>query len=653
MTLNELPFVYFYTDKSIQMSFRRQLAFFLLLLSFNANAQKTENLLKKAFISADSSAYYFNKAKKTIRSDEDIAEYYFCKNAWHSDKGNLDSTIYYGNKASQKFIKLKSWLKLMYVYNNMGKAYNPAGEYEKAISAYFKGLKIAEQQHDLFWKGNFYQAIATSYHDFEDFEKGIYYGKKALKTFMSQTPQEPSNIAGALNITAINFDDWNKPDSALAYHYRVFDYVKGKDTIYLASTYNNIGNTLLKQKKYREARRWIETSARISEINKSTTIEKNYWYDRTTNYNNLAVIAFNLGDFAKADKYFEISRDAAVKSQNVEKLRDYYYGQYLFNKKRNNLAKAIDFQEHYIQLRDSVFDFQRAKTLASLETKYQSEKREKELLKSKADVLLARENLTQKNTQMLIISLVAITLAVIGWLVYRQQKLRNRQIVQQHELQTAIAGIEAQHELQNQRIRISRDLHDNIGAQLTFIISAVENLKYVFELKDTKLDRRLDSISNFARDTIVELRDTIWAMNHSEISFEDLRARILNFIEKAKSASESINFDFSIDEKLSAIKLTSIQGMNVYRTIQEAVNNALKHAGATQISIVIESSDSVRIKITDNGFGFDKLSAAKGNGISNMEKRISDIGGEISIASGNGKGTEISIMLPSLKTAVI
>ena len=132
----------------------------------------------------------------------------------------------------------------------------------------------------------------------------------------------------------------------------------------------------------------------------------------------------------------------------------------------------------------------------------------------------------------------------------------------------------------------------------------------------------MTQISNFTKDTIVELRDTIWAMNSNEISFEDLQIRISNFIEKANDAVENSNFKFNIDANLNDIKLSSIAGMNIYRTIQEAVNNALKYAKATEILVDISKIDAkINIRITDNGIGFDENKTALGNGLNNMKKR--------------------------------
>jgi signal transduction histidine kinase len=273
-----------------------------------------------------------------------------------------------------------------------------------------------------------------------------------------------------------------------------------------------------------------------------------------------------------------------------------------------------------------------------LETKYQTAKKEKLLLEKEAET-------KQKNTLIVGISLLAFFIALIGFLIYRQQKLKNNQQKEEYRLKKAITKIENQNKLQEQRLTISRDLHDNIGSQLTFIISSVDNIKYAFDITNEKLDNKLSNISSFAKETIVELRDTIWAMNSNEISFEDLEIRINNYIEKAKEAKDQISFSFAFDPVLKAQKLTSIQGMNIYRTIQEAINNAIKYAEASLVFInAKEVGNQTKITIQDNGIGFDEKTIEKGNGLKNMQKRIEEIGGEFHLSSSN-EGTRIEILL--------
>ena len=138
-------------------------------------------------------------------------------------------------------------------------------------------------------------------------------------------------------------------------------------------------------------------------------------------------------------------------------------------------------------------------------------------------------------------------------------------------------------------------------------------------------------------------------MNKDDITFEDLQIRISNFIEKAKIASEETAFSFTISETIdSNYKFSSIKGMNLYRIIQEAINNASKYANATKIDVSINNIDSrFQIHIKDNGLGFNIKTVELGNGISNIKKRAKDLHGEVIFDSEINKGTTIHISMPS------
>jgi signal transduction histidine kinase len=133
-------------------------------------------------------------------------------------------------------------------------------------------------------------------------------------------------------------------------------------------------------------------------------------------------------------------------------------------------------------------------------------------------------------------------------------------------------------------------------------------------------------------------------MNKNEITFEDLQARIHNFIDKAKEAKEDIHFAFEVDTVLKLKSFSSVEGMNLYRTIQEAINNSIKYAQPQNITVSIKpSSKGIVIVITDDGKGFDKDEVVLGNGIQNMQKRIQNIGGHFELISSPNQGTQILI----------
>lgn len=627
----------------------RRILFFVLLsvIFFEGQTQNLGQMLRKAYQSTDSSDYYFQEARKMINTEADEAEFFFFKSVRATNFGPTDSAVFYGLIAEEKFRALNDSAKLMFVYNNLAKSYQKQGLYEKAISVLFEGLKIAEPRKDDAWMGYLYQNISLNYHDFEDYENGVKYGKSAFDKLSNLAKPDVYSTVLALNAVAINFDDWDKPDSALFYHFKVFDYKNQLDTLSIGFTYNNIGNTLLKQRKFAQAKSWIKRAIAIARANYSGANNIPYNYENATNYTNLAAVCYELGEFRQAETAFDSAHFYVTKSNSIEKLRDYNFHQYQFNKKRGNSGQALLFQEEYYKIKEKIFDDARAKTLAELEIKYQAEKREKELAESRAKILEVENKEKQKTTWLLLTALLALFALALSYLIFRQQKLKLAQQKQQFQLKEEISRIETQNKLQEQRLSISRDLHDNIGSQLTFIISSVNNLKFRHQNENQPWLNQLNRIGEFATETIVELRDTIWAMNSTQIKFDDLRARIFNFLEKTREAENELKTSFEIDETLKELELTATAGINIYRTIQEAVNNAVKHSGACNISIGIKNTQSGTIEITvfDDGKGFDHNEVKNGNGLHNMAKRMENIGAKFSLETEETKGTKISLLI--------
>lgn len=298
-----------------------------------------------------------------------------------------------------------------------------------------------------------------------------------------------------------------------------------------------------------------------------------------------------------------------------------------------DLRQAIIYQQQLTQkeTRDKVAD---------LEVFYQTQEKEKALLEQQIAI-------QERNTWLLLVSVLLGAVGLIGFLVYRQQLLKSRAQQQAFALEKAVAKIETQNQLHEQRLAISRDLHDNIGAQLTFIISSVETLKFGFNLTDSSLLNQLNKIASFSKNTIRELRDTLWAMNQEHISMEDLKARLYNFIEQAKQTTDTIAFYFHSPESNITPVFSALTGVNLYRIIQEALHNAIKYAQATEIHVVTAlDNQRLHVEIRDNGKGFDLENVNFGNGLHNMRKRMEEIGGNLEIKTLTQHGTQIHLDLP-------
>ena len=356
------------------------------------------------------------------------------------------------------------------------------------------------------------------------------------------------------------------------------------------------------------------------------------------------------GNLQDALKFIKIGNEFLIEFPIIKNaVVDFYQNASETYFRPHNPIKGAEFLEKSLAVKEQIFSTENAEAIANLETQFKVADSERNLAETRANLAESQLKVDQRN--IFIFGIVALTFFVLisGYFFFRQQKLKNSQLEKEAELKSALARIETQNQLQDQRLRISRDLHDNIGSQLAFIISSIDNLKYGIE-GTTSMSNKLGEISEFSRQTIYELRDTIWAMNKADISVDDLQARISNFIENAKRAS-TVNFQFNVENSLSEeIYFNSVQGMNIYRVIQETVNNALKHSEASKIIIRFSlSAKEARIEICDNGNGFDEQSIQFGNGLNNMKKRAKDLMGEIKFLSDPNNGTKVILIVPIVK----
>ncbi|SFN92546.1 Histidine kinase-, DNA gyrase B-, and HSP90-like ATPase [Bizionia echini] len=521
-------------------------------------------------------------------------------------------------------------------YNNLGVVNRNLGFYEEAVSFLIKALSIYDA------KGMMRESAVTNnnigiVYSFNDvYDKAVEYHLKAKGEFEKLNDKKGASEAyNNIAIVYANNGDLKKALEYFKYSLKLESELKDKKGV--AESLNNIGGVYY----YLE-----EVDSSLVYFEKSAELEKEIgnYSGVGSSYNNIAQVLIEKKRAVKAKPYIDSAFVYAQTYKVVEDIQaalqnysDYYQA--------NNLPqKALEYYKRLTNFKDSIQNLDVKNKIAELEIEYQTEKKEKEILKQRADLAEKERDISEKNSFILGLVGLATVISLLGFLVYNQQKLKNRQLKKESELKEALIKIETQNRLQDQRLRISRDLHDNIGAQLTFIISSLDNLKYGFKLPDN-LTAKLETISQFTTATIYELRDTIWAMNKTEISFEDLQSRISNFIEKANSSSDAITFNFRVDQDVDSNKLfTSVQGMNIYRIIQESVNNALKYAKASIINVqFLSKNHQFEMTITDNGIGFNPDEVLGGNGLLNIKKRTHELDAELEIISSENKGTTIRV----------
>ncbi|HRP93911.1 MAG TPA: two-component regulator propeller domain-containing protein [Ignavibacteriaceae bacterium] len=233
---------------------------------------------------------------------------------------------------------------------------------------------------------------------------------------------------------------------------------------------------------------------------------------------------------------------------------------------------------------------------------------------------------------------VIIILSLIGIVGSSVRYLELKKIKQK------IKKLEEKQALEKERTRIARDMHDEIGANLTriSILSGIINSQSDKEKNDVSLNQ----ITHSVNETIEKLDEIVWAVNPSNDNLKNLTAYISEYAENFFDASE-IKCRFSLPDTIDEINLTSEKRHHLFLIIKEALNNVLKYSQARRvtISLIIESS-FFTLTIKDDGIGFSPESiSSTGNGIKNMKERISLIDGEFELISAAGEGSEIRLKI--------
>lgn len=202
--------------------------------------------------------------------------------------------------------------------------------------------------------------------------------------------------------------------------------------------------------------------------------------------------------------------------------------------------------------------------------------------------------------------------------------------------------IEKEKELEKQKIRnrIAQDLHDEIGSNLSSI-SLMSDLVQKAEKVDFESIEKIKRIHKVAKDSSQAMRDIVWITNSTSDNLKDL---ITKMNEVANDMLGTIKWSFEFPKDYPENNLTPETKRNVFFIYKEALNNIIKHSGATNVFIKLKIRDkSLLLAIKDNGRGFSPGTGFSGNGLKNMENRAKEIHGILKLKSSPGKGTTLAL----------
>ena len=218
------------------------------------------------------------------------------------------------------------------------------------------------------------------------------------------------------------------------------------------------------------------------------------------------------------------------------------------------------------------------------------------------------------------------------------------QLVARRRYKRRLAQLETRHAIERERLRISQDMHDDIGSILTrvSILSDVGQS----QTDPAKVAPQFERIGTQVRAAVVALDEIVWATNPGDDNLPRFAEYVGRFADECFENSP-VRCWQEMPTDLPKLPLRADIRHNVFLAIKEALNNVLKHSGASEVWLRLKLlNSSVRVEVEDNGRGFVADSAPAGNGLKNMQSRLAECGGRLELSSSPGKGTRIGFVFP-------
>jgi signal transduction histidine kinase len=200
-------------------------------------------------------------------------------------------------------------------------------------------------------------------------------------------------------------------------------------------------------------------------------------------------------------------------------------------------------------------------------------------------------------------------------------------------------------ELERVRKRIATDLHDDIGSSLTRISILSEVVRQRKDRESSPATDPLSVIADSARDLVDSMSDIVWAINPKKDHLHDLTQRMRRFAADSFTA-RNITLRMRLPDAEEDVALGANLRRELFLIFKEAVNNMLRHSACTEADMELTlAGGSLRLRLSDNGRGFDPDRAGDGHGLLSMRDRARGLGGDFRVCSEPGHGTTIELAI--------
>lgn len=553
-------------------------------------------------------------------------------------QAKYDSAVLWYNRSLDLYIELNDTVNSGKTYLNLATSYNSKGDFENAVKNALLALKSFEDIDDKNGQGRVQNLLGIFNFHKNDFESALGYFSKY--NGLAHASKDTGEIVSSLNNMAAalhELNDYTKERQLLKQSIAIQE-ARGQN-IRIGSAYENIGTLYMDTDSLELADRYFKKAVNSYTINNNT--------------HDLARILLNTGLLKKKQKNYRgaatdynrslaYSKDGGflkLKEEALQKLAFLY-------EEQGDYKNAYSNYVEFVEVKDSVLNTENQSSINKLMIEFETEKKERQIVEQ--DLEIAEKTLENRKKTFIILLLIGviIILLLFSFVVYSRIKISQERRISEERLKMKQLQMNVVLESQeSERKRFARDLHDGFGQ----LITAVKIMLGQMHQTNEKNERsELALKSNEVLDTMhTQLREIAHNLMPEQLINEGLSTALKEYARRVSKTSDieiEVN-TFGIEKRLNQ----SIE-VNVYRIIQEWINNVIKYSGAKNLTIQLTGYETeINILIEDNGLGFEKekLTKSGGWGWKNIQSRIEAVNGILEIDSRTGiPGTSFIIDLP-------
>ncbi|MEM7382252.1 MAG: ATP-binding protein, partial [Bacteroidota bacterium] len=488
-------------------------------------------------------------------------------------------------------------------------------------------LKPLDKKRQLY---NCYNNLGSITSELKEYERAADYYRQAL-SYLDNSQQDRTKYMGTLNNLGAVFQRQGQHSKAIAYFEEVLQDPKlqsDKPQLY-ARTLDNLAYSRFKNGTVAGVKADLEEARQVR--------------DSISDYIGLARSAYNIAEFNLTEKDTAAAlagameaKDYALQSSNNKRLLETL--QLLI---RIDPENATAHTREYINLNDSLQQAER-----QIRDKFAR-------IRFETDEFIAENELLARQRQLWIgIALGLFLLAVLIFVIIRQ-RVRNQKLQFEQQQQQTNEEIFNLMLSQNQKIeegkqseqkRISEELHDGILGQMNGIRMVLLGL-------NKKTDNSAVSMRSQAIEKLQQVQEEIRTISHelNDSAYQKFHNFILSIEDLLKSIASPAGLEYTFDHN-GDLDWDAIRGdikINLYRIVQEGLQNCIKHAEATEVVLSFDADENhILVQLKDNGKGFDTKKGKKGIGHKNIKSRVQKLEGSWDVKSAIGQGTTVSVKVP-------